>query len=158
VTSRFVGSGAEGILREGETALLFSVGDAAGAAIAIESLARDPDRLARLSAAARAAVDGRYTWRACVDGWAAALDEVTEVPLRTVQATAWMALPPTGRLDRLPVPVGLRDFRRQTRVRVFGVPRAQLGGEEWPFVDSRHAEAALQEIDVTSRRLDMRGA
>jgi hypothetical protein len=74
VTSRFVDHGAEGILVDGHTALLFPVGDMATAAAHIQTLSVQP-RLLEISARGRDAVQ-RYTWPACVAGWSEALDDI----------------------------------------------------------------------------------
>jgi glycosyltransferase involved in cell wall biosynthesis len=155
VTSRFVGLGAEGMLRHGETALLFPVGDAVAAASCVERLATSPELLGQLSHRARAAVEGRYTWPGCVSGWTAALDEVIELPARSgAQLPEVTPTRTSGRLDRLGVPAGLKEWVRGVRTRVIGVPEALKGGEEWPWIGTGHSADHLAEIAQVARRLD----
>jgi glycosyltransferase involved in cell wall biosynthesis len=153
VTSAFVGSGAEGILRGGTTALLFPIGDMESAGGSVERLATSASLLQALSEAARAAVTGRFTWQRCVDGWAAALDDAMALPLRTGTKVPGPATRP-GRLERIGLPAAVTDVVRRARMRVLGMPPAMLGGEEWPWIRRDHSPIILDEITQTARRLD----
>jgi hypothetical protein len=154
VSSRFVGHAAEGIVRHGETALLFAVGDVAEAAHHVQRLALDADRLEGLSTRGRAFVAGRYTWAASVAGWSTCLEEILTLPPRLGSGHR-PALSASGRLESLGVPEPIIDALRRARVRVAGVPSALRGGEEWPWIGRHHQPSALQEIEERSRELDV---
>jgi glycosyltransferase involved in cell wall biosynthesis len=75
------------IVREGEEAILFTPGDAASFAAALERLAENPAERLRFGANARMAVHNRsYLWRAnaarVVAGCQALRDQIAETPAR----------------------------------------------------------------------------
>ena len=154
VSSRFIGAQAEGLLREGKTALFFNVGDLRTAAENIKRLAADEAAWRQMSAQAQAAVATGYSWEACCRSWLQAFEEVMHLPLRLGTPLSNRPLRGGGLLDRLGVSPGVRDFLRRSRIRLLGVPAAQIGGEEWPFVNTFHAPGTLAEIEALSRRLD----
>jgi glycosyltransferase involved in cell wall biosynthesis len=72
------------VVADGETGLLFSVGDTCAAADAIRVLAKDRNRLERLSGAARAAGCSSFSLSGMADGYAAVIDEVMTRPASIV--------------------------------------------------------------------------
>jgi glycosyltransferase involved in cell wall biosynthesis len=150
VSSRYLGSGREAFLRDGENALLFPVGDVEAAADAIERLARDPGLRGRLAANAWRDVGERFSRRAATAAWERALEAVLEAPSlpRPVELPPD---PPAGRLDLWLGVERAETVRRLLRLR----GRAAGPGDEWP-----HAERAglgrsvllarLRELDADS--------
>jgi glycosyltransferase involved in cell wall biosynthesis len=139
VSSRYVGSGLEGALIDGETALLFPAGDAESAARALCRLAMDAPLAERLQQAGQRLVAERYSREASVGAWARALEGVLRLP-PTPLPVRESALPPAGRLDRLLGP-GLAETVRRRLGRSY--PHAEPGGE-WPHTLAVRAdEAAL---------------
>ena len=145
VSSRFMGSATEGILRDGENALLFDIGNAELAARHLATLAGDRARLERMSDAARKSVTS-YTDDDMYDAW---IDVIESTPHRARRLRPG-ALPYSGRLDRAGLPPAAADFLR----RLFGVrfPHAN-GWEEWP--GSQPASGATTER-VLEQLADMR--
>jgi glycosyltransferase involved in cell wall biosynthesis len=145
VSSRFQGSATEGILRHGENALLFDVGDAATAARHLKTLAAERAELERLSDAA-IRMNASYTDD---DMYAAWMDVIETTPRRSRRLLP-LALPPSGRLEKAGLPPRAADFLR----RLFGVrfPHAS-GWEEWPgsqLADGKttsHIQDQLSEIE-----------
>jgi glycosyltransferase involved in cell wall biosynthesis len=132
VSSRFMGSAVEGILRDGENALLFDVGDAAAAARHLNTLAKDRGELERLSGAARRA-NASYTDDNMYDAW---IDVIESTPHRE-RALHPEMLPQSGRLDRALPPAAANVLRH-----IFGLgPRPATGWEEWP--GSQQSSAAI---------------
>lgn len=132
VSSRYVGSGLEGALREGANSLLFPIGGADEAAEMLAQLAADEALRARLADAGRALVRARYSIAASVRSWAQALDAVMAMP--TVDAKPdverWPAA--AGRLDRW-----LGVERAETVRRMLGRRHVHAGpGGEWPHTAS----------------------
>ncbi|HUF57287.1 MAG TPA: glycosyltransferase family 4 protein [Thermohalobaculum sp.] len=132
VSARYVGSGLEGVLRDGENALLFDVGDVEGAATAIARLAADRELRARLAAAAWRDVGDRFSQRVATAAWDAALRAIVAAPpLGRPPAPA--PIPPAGRLDRW---FGVMTAERVRRV-ICRPIRASGPGDEWPHAESR---------------------
>ncbi len=127
VTSDFRGRSAEGLIRDGETGVVFPVGDMTAAARAIEHLAECPEERRRLGQAARAAVEADYSFSGMIDRWAQLLDEVMSRP--PVCGETPVAAPrPAGRLDRLVGPEMAETVRRLLRRRF-----VHRDASEWPF-------------------------
>ncbi len=127
-SSRYLGSGREAALRDGETALLFDVGDASGAAEQVARL-RDPALRKRLVEAGRAEVRTRYSMAASHSAWDAALLRLSRQPARPPRRVP--STPPTsGRLDRWLGAEVAQTLREQLRIR-HDQPSA---GAEWPHV------------------------
>lgn len=127
VASRYVGSGLEGALRDGENALLFEVGDAEGAARKLVRLAAEPAIAARLAAGGHALLRERFGRERSLDAWERALESVLALP--PLGAAEEPCVPPaTGRLERWMGPARAEDARR-----LLGRtgPPAGSGGE-WP--------------------------
>lgn len=131
VSSRYVGSGLEAVLRDGENALLFDVGDTAAAAAAIERLSQDAGLRRRLVSNAWQAVRERFSRTAATAAWDAALRAVLAAPSLATPALPDIA--PAGRLDRW-LGVGTAErVRRLLGRRVV----ASGPGDEWPHTESR---------------------
>ena len=148
VSSRYVGSGLEGALCEGENSLIFPIGGADEAAEMLAQLAADEALRTRLADAGRALVRERYSIAASVWSWAQALDAVMAMP--TVDAKPdvepWPAA--AGRLDRW-----LGVGRAETVRRMLGRSHVHAGpGGEWPHTATdRFDSTALQSL---ASRLD----
>lgn len=131
VSSAYVGSGLEGALVHGETALIFQIGDTRAAARELSRL-RDPELHQRLANQGRAMVRSRYSREASTKAWAAALESVGSLPPlpRTSGRASFL---PAGRLDRL-VGIPTADTLR----RLFGVGLEHTTpGSEWPHAISK---------------------
>jgi len=152
VSSRYLGHASEGFLQDQRTALLFDVGDAECAARHVARLAEDAALVARLSSAARVAAN-HYSWSACVEGWASALERCIEGPRRCGTAAEVYRPQSKGRLDRFGVPPAAVDAIRALRFRV-RPPPGMRGGEEWPWISRRHSAQQLDAIEQAAVRLD----
>jgi glycosyltransferase involved in cell wall biosynthesis len=153
VSSRFLGYAAEGVLKDGQNALTFEVGDVAAAADHLAALAANRSLLDRLSAAAVASVAG-FTDRDMYAGWEQVVEEVTERPMRTASSAA-PAHSPDGRLARAGLPPQTADALR----RLFGRRSAHKSGwEEWPGTQPVAAGASsqimreLERLEAEARR------
>lgn len=131
VASRYVGSGREAALRDGETAVLFPVGDAAAAAAALARV-RDVALRRRLVAAGQSEVVARYSHAASLDAWETELLRLRNLPPRELRAEN-EAPPPAGRLDRWFGAERAESLRSLLGIR----HRQDSAGAEWP-----HALAA----------------
>jgi glycosyltransferase involved in cell wall biosynthesis len=144
VSSRYLGSAAEGILRDGENSLLFDVADTEKAAEHLRSLVSEPAWLDRLSASARRTVDS-YTDAEMFDAWVDVIETATPHDPRERKRGG----PATGRLERL-LPAPTADLVRRTlRLRY---PHAS-GWEEWPGSQPVERETE-QRIEQELRELD----
>lgn len=126
VSSRYVGSGLEGALVQGSTALLFPVGDAQEAAVQLACL-RNPARLRELGAAGFHLVKRRYSREASLAAWMAAFQAVAAhdplpAPGRAVPIAA------AGGIDRRLGPETAERLRRLLHRRF----RHREAGSEWP--------------------------
>jgi len=142
ISSRYLGLKSEGLLRDGETALLFDVGDTATAAKQVERLAREPELRARIAANAQRAVEPRYILDHSLGEYVNAFnDAVTKPP---AIGTALPPLTPSGLFERLHMP-WLRRFRTHDAI--------EAGGE-WPHhhgIDAATKERLVrlaQELDA----------
>lgn len=138
VSSRYLGSGLEGALRDGQTALLYPVGDAAAAAGQLIRLARG-GLLAELVAAGQELVRSRYSREASLEAWMGAFATVQTLPALPLPAAA-AAPAASGGLDRLLGPGPARILRRLLG-RSF---RHGEAGSEWPHSGHNAAEALLE--------------
>jgi glycosyltransferase involved in cell wall biosynthesis len=147
VSSRYVGSGLEGALVHGSTALLYPVGNADEAAAQLACL-RNPARLREVGAAGFELVKRRYSRDASLAAWMAAFQAVAALnplpaPGRSVPIAA------AGGLDRKLGPETAERLRRLLRRRF----RHQEAGSEWPH--SGHSsgdDAGLLELAETLER------
>ncbi len=125
VTSDFTGRAQEGILRDGETALVFPVGDVPAACDAVARLWADPQLHAALSARGRAELEAGHRIEEMLDGWSLAFDRTLERPLAS-QGTA-LSGPRNGRLS------GVLGRAAAERVRrLLGRQFQQPDASEWP--------------------------
>jgi glycosyltransferase involved in cell wall biosynthesis len=141
VSSRYVGSGLEGALVHGSTALLFPVGDAREAAAQLASL-RNPAGLRELGAAGFDLVKRRYSRDASQVAWMAAFQAVAALAPLPVPGRA-VPIAAAGGLDRRLGPETAERLRRLLRRRF----RHREAGSEWPH--SGHAsgdDASLLEL------------
>jgi glycosyltransferase involved in cell wall biosynthesis len=138
VSTRYVGSGLEGALVHGETALLFDVGDARAGAERLARLASDRDVRARLVERGRRLWERRYSPAASAGAWAAALDAVTASEPRTTAPPIEDVVRACGRMDRWVGP------RLAETVRGWLGRRGPDGGPagEWPHSYGRTREGA----------------
>jgi glycosyltransferase involved in cell wall biosynthesis len=129
VSSRYVGSGREAVLREGENAMLFPIGDMSAAAESIHRLAASGDRAA-LARRAWETVDLRFSSRTSGAAWDAGLRSALESPLLATVSKR-PAVPVAGRLDRA---LGVRHAERLRRWMRWPV-KTSGPGDEWPHTE-----------------------
>lgn len=149
VSSRYLGSGLEDTLQEGRTALLFPVGDAAGAARQLQRL-RDPFLLSELLAAALPLVRRRYSREASLAAWMNAFALAEALPPLPMPA-AVEPLAPAGGLDRLLGAPAAHRLRRLLGRRF----RHSDAGSEWPH--SGHPGEAAASLLQRAGPLDHHG-
>lgn len=145
VSSRYIGSGLEGALVDDVNCKLFEIGDAHGAASAIQSLC-EPEARARLRAGGYQLVRARYSVDASVAAWAESLHRIAELPPRP---SATINFPESGRLDRwLGVKWGER-MRKLLRIRHMHTE----AGAEWPhsYGRSGHSDAFWRDCEMLDR-------
>jgi glycosyltransferase involved in cell wall biosynthesis len=130
IASRYVGSGREGVLRDGENALLFEVGDVEAAAAAVARLAADRELRRRLVAEGWRTVSERFSRDSATGAWSAALGAIVGAPSLPSPRRA-TPIPAAGRLDRL---VGVALAERVRRLLRRPVPAAGPG-DEWPHTE-----------------------
>jgi len=130
VSSRYVGSGAEGALKDGQTALLFSVGDCEAAASAIARLL-DSNLRTSLTNSALEMVHHRYSEAASLAAWLKVLSlslELPPLPLNYPEFARFAATVPSGRFDIM-LGVTNAEYLR----RFLGLNFRHLSaGSEWP--------------------------
>jgi glycosyltransferase involved in cell wall biosynthesis len=153
VSSRFLGHAAEGVLRHGQNALLFGVGDVAAAAEHLAALSADRLLLERLGAAAVASV-ADFTDRDMYAGWEQVIEEVVQRPVRPAP-TSRPLRNSDGRLARAGLPPRIADALRK----LCGRRAAHASGwEEWPGTRPVTAEASsrimreLERIEAEAAR------
>jgi hypothetical protein len=130
VSSRYVGSGLEGSLKEGDNCLLFPVGDVEAAAAQLRR-ATDFQLRAALAERGYQLVRDRYTREQSVASWDHCLRAILQQTPRD-NASVGTSLPPAGRLDRwLGTSLGERIRRMLGR----SFPHTDPGGE-WPHANS----------------------
>lgn len=150
VSSRYLGATAEGVLRDGETALLFPVGDVREAAMQVRRLVAEPALLSAIARAAEAAVDPRYLLDHSFEAWVQVFERALELPQVRGAMLPGDASVPSGALERIHLPPAAA-FRIR---RVLGrLPEPQEPGAEWPNQGSIDA-VTHGRIDSLLRRLD----
>jgi len=107
VVSDFRGRSWEGLIRHGETGVVFPVGDLEAAARGLAALSDRPGDWERLSRQAVDAAVRGHALEGMLDAWARALDRVADSPPRV--GTMKVEPPTAGRLERL---LGLRVAER----------------------------------------------
>ena len=125
VVSRYRGLRAEGVLRDGETAIVFPVGDPEAAAARVEEL--NLADLKRIAANAERAVDPEYLLDHSFERWLRVFREAAELPMAAGRALP--ELPPSGALERMRF-----SPRAALRVRrlLHRLPEPRGPGDEWP--------------------------
>jgi glycosyltransferase involved in cell wall biosynthesis len=130
VSTRYVGSGAEGALKDGQTALLFSVGDCEAAASALTKLL-DSNLRASLTNSALEMVRHRYSDSASLAAWLKVFSismELPPLPLDYAEFGRFSATVPSGRFDSW-----LGVTRAEYLRRFLGLNFRHLSaGSEWP--------------------------
>lgn len=131
VSSRYVGSGRERALIDGENALLFGIGDVSAAAAALEQIWKDRGLRGALRQGGRHLVEQRYSIDASADAWDHALNEaLTWQPASGVA----LSLPrERGRLDRW---FGVEHAERLRNLFHLQPPPASDPGGEWPHANT----------------------
>lgn len=146
VSSRYVGSGLEGSLRDGDNCLLFPVGDVETAALQLQR-ATDPQLRAALAEHGHKLVSDRYTRECSVAIWDCCLRAILQQPRRENRAQP-APVTPAGRLDRwLGTGVG-ESVRRMLGIRF---THASAGGEWSHSMAFGNDQAALLKAAI---RLD----
>jgi glycosyltransferase involved in cell wall biosynthesis len=133
VSSRYIGSGLEDGLHDGDNCLLFPVGQVAAAADCVVRL-QDPGLRARLSTGARALVEKRYSRSRSIDAWSRSFESVMAAAPLTGMPDA-IQVEPAGRLDRWCGTRLAEAIRRAARLRF----RHQSPGGEWPHSYGRRS-------------------
>lgn len=128
-SSRYLGSGAEAFLRDGENAVCFPVGRMDLAAEAIGRLA-DAEFRREIAERARAGAAARFSKEASASAWDEGLRRALELPEqpRPGRTTEFRA---AGRLDRMLGVRGAELIRRAFGLRV----RTSGPGDEWPHTE-----------------------
>ncbi len=134
VSSTYVGSVMEAALVDGETALLFPVGESGTAARQIHRLL-NPALLARLTSAGRRLVRERYSSEASLRSWLEGFERVRGLPSLPLPPAA-PPLAPAGRLDRWLGAAPADRIRRRLGLRFVH----ETAGGEWPHTN-HHSSA-----------------
>ena len=146
VSSRYIGSGLEGSLKEGDNCLLFPVGDVVAAAAQLRR-ATNPQLRAALAEHGHQLVSDRYTRECSVAIWDCCLRAILQQPRRENRAKP-TPVAPAGRLDRW---LGTRLGESVRRVLGIRFAHASAGGE-WPHTAAFGSEEAV--FLKTAVRLD----
>jgi glycosyltransferase involved in cell wall biosynthesis len=120
-TTAYRGLRCEGLLRHGDTALVYPIGQPACAANALNELFKDPDRFRQIADRGRALAVRSLTVETMVSGWRAALEEVSTMsPLSVAQPSR-----PDG--------ISLRDWAHDAVRSALGRPFHHGNAHaEWP--------------------------
>jgi len=125
VSSKYIGSGFEGGLVDGQNCLLFEIGDVESAAMQIKRL-HDQELYLQLIAGGHELIDTRYNKKVSVLAWHAALKNVLDKPSQ--QSASLAAIAPAGKLDKL-LGTSLGEYVRSG----MGISyRHTTAGGEWP--------------------------
>jgi glycosyltransferase involved in cell wall biosynthesis len=146
VVSRYRGATAENVLREGETALLFPIGDMRAAAMQIARL--DDALLSRLAFAAERAVDPAYLLDDSLRRWAEVFDEAVSLP--PAIGASLPALKPSGIYERAHLSPAIAHAMRRVSRRL---PKINDPGDEWPHHGPIDIDA-INRIDELAEQLD----
>jgi glycosyltransferase involved in cell wall biosynthesis len=128
IVSDYVGRTEEDVIRNGETGVVFPVGDMAAAADAIRRFTT-PGTLLRLSRRTREELPAAYTHRHFVESWHQALSDCIAMPARCGAAAALPPLVSAGRLARLGLSV---TAMARLRSLVGTMYSHADSGSEWP--------------------------
>jgi hypothetical protein len=139
VVSDYLGRAEQGLVRDGETGLVFPVGDMKAAAMCINRLANEPGLVNRLTEAGRREVAEGYSLERMASGWADALQHAVEGEPAAGDVSA-KPLPPAGRLDGWLGEYGAEGLRR-----LLGRRYHHPDASEWPHAGDWSA-ATLDEM------------
>lgn len=139
VTSRYIGSGLENSLLDGDNCLMYQVGDTRAAATQLQRMT-ETSQCATLAQRGRALVADRYTRPLSVAQWDACLRAILDQPQQPSSRTP-RSVPPAGRLDRW-LGTGLGEHVRRLSGRAH---RHSDAGGEWPHVSWRNCTDASAE-------------
>jgi hypothetical protein len=137
VTSRLIGMGLEGTLRDGADCIVYPLGDAGMAATAIAKLA-DRSRRETVIRMGYEMVSQHYARHASVGAWDKALRHILGQPALPIAMTR--SSPSSGRLDRFMGKTLAETFRRLLGIRFL---HREPGGE-WPHSYASKPINALQ--------------
>lgn len=149
VSSRYIGSGAEGLLKQEENCLLFDIGDCEAAAVSISRAVNQPALSRKLVSSARTLVQSELTHAESAQQWNAHLsqilqtDPVSTVPLAVTKEVA------DGRLDRV---LGNKIAWHIRKLAGTLQPDSGPGGE-WPHAH-RKLELSADEFWKLAAELD----
>jgi hypothetical protein len=130
VSSRYVGSGAEGALKDGQTALLYSVGDCEAAASALAKLL-DSNLRTSLVNSALEMVRHRYSDSASLAAWLKVFGISMELPPLSLDYSELARLTATVSSGRFDILLGVT--RAEYLRRFLGLKFRHLSaGSEWP--------------------------
>lgn len=94
VSSKYYGSGREGALRHGETAMLFPIGDAPAAADCLKRIWADPSLRHGLIENAAEMVRQRYSRERSIAAWDRVFRDILETPMRSGRPKpSWPSMP-----------------------------------------------------------------
>ena len=125
ISSRYIGSGLEAGLVDGENCLMFDIGDNEAAAEQLQKL-QQPERYLHLVSGGHKLINDRYNKKTSILKWDTAFKEVMELPARSAVIPRLIRL--TGRLDSV---FGTRMGERVRRSLGISHQHATAGGE-WP--------------------------
>lgn len=150
VSSRYIGSGLEAGLVDGENCLMFDIGDNEAAATQLQRL-QQPELYQRLVAGSHELVNKRYSKKVSIQGWDTAFNDILKVAVRS--AFSPRVTEPAGRLDGV---LGMRIGESLRRSLGISHEHATTGGE-WPH---SYGSRMIDDGDFWSmaRSLDVRGA
>jgi len=146
VVSAFRGVHIDGLVVDGDNALVFPVGDYAQAAKLVAALHEDQAMLERLGVKASQHIAQKFSLGVFGDTWSDALNACMELPeLQVLSRPASLGEKgPAG----LPWPIWER-FRRLMRRQVYH----STPGEEWPHFKYKNEEL-MQQVEQSMRQLD----
>lgn len=125
VVSDYLGRAEENVIRDGETGIVFPVGDVAEAARKI----REAPSIAEISRRAAVELPAAYTLAAFEESWSTAIADCLALPPHRGNPSTLPPLVSPGRLSRLRLPVGVMARLR----RVVNKPFVHHDpGSEWP--------------------------
>lgn len=133
----------EGLMRDGETALVFDIGDTSRAAGHVTSLANDPVLLQRLGRRAQQEIEERHRLEIMGDAFVRVLERAIDSPPALGQVRLALGRP-SSRLESL---FGERTAETIRRVVRYRYPHTDL--EEWPTTGPVRGERT----EVMSRRI-----
>jgi glycosyltransferase involved in cell wall biosynthesis len=132
VSSRYLGSGREGALVHGHTALLFGVGDHEQAVSHLRQLSLDPHLRKEIGERGREIAEARYSTSASVQSWDTALRSVQALPIQGAGEIRQTSA--SGRLDNW---LGTRAAETVRTLLRRVEPAARDPGGEWPHSHSK---------------------